>query len=414
MKVFISHVFGGADDALANILKEDLAAVGIDGYLVEKTPRHDLPIGDKIRRKIDESDWLVAIITGRSHASPSVHEELGYALGRGVKVALMVEEGVEAADVFAYGREPEIFRGPEFGKHSRKVARFIADFPRPPLSRHAIRDATRRFLEGRNILSASAANFAVNEHFCHLFSPVLDDGEKPAVLFTACPHDLGNSADVTSPEFAEWVGAAASVAVDGRRVRVLGLDPHIDIERLLAVDQHPRAPRQRNVLAYREFRSNAFFEFGSSHAFFGRSGRRMELHLCYMVGEFWSFLAQARSFYRKIGLDAPFTAFVSVRNSDRLHLGNYGDETEHYSSYGKMSLGRHSTSTRHPSILLRYPFESARGATDEEIAWVAKEMARQVCGAYGEAAPRCYGRDGSFSWGLWHTVAQSAARGDRA
>lgn len=414
MKVFITHAFGGADEPLANTLKEDLGAAGIDGYLAEKTPRYDLPINDKIRQEIDESDWLVAVITGRSHASASVHEEVGYALGRRVRVALMVEEGVEAAGVFTYGREYARFSVPKFGEHSRRMAKFIADSPRPQPLRPAIREATKRFLQKRNILSANADNFAVNEHFRNLFSPVLDNTKKPAALFTACPHDLRNSADVTSLEFVEWVKATASIEVDGRQVRVLLLDPRIDIETLLATYRHPRAPLQRNVLAYREFQSSGFFEFGSSHVFFGRKGGRLEMHLCYTVGEFWSFLAQARLFYQKIGLDAPFTAFMSVKNSNLLHLGNYGDEAGHPSSHGNMSFGRHSPTARRRYLLLHYSFESVRKATDESIARAAKEIAKKVCNAYGETTPRCYNKDGSFSWGLWHAVARNEVRVDRA
>ena len=413
MKVFISHAFGGTDEPLASTLKEDLGAAGINGYLAEKAPQYGLPISDKIRREIEESGWLVAIITERSHASASVHEEIGYAFGKGVMVALMVEEGAEAAGVFTYGREHMRFTVPGFSGRSKKMVEHIANSPRSPPLRHSIRDATKRFLEGRNILSASTDNFAVNKHFRQLFSPVPDDRKKPAVLFTACPHDMRNSADVTSPEFVEWAEATAGVEVDGQRVRVLLLDPQVDIETLLATIRHPHAPLQRNILAYREFQSSGFFEFGSSHIFFGRRNGRLEMHLCYLVGEFWSFLAQARLFYRKIGIDAPFTAFVSVRNNDLLHLANYGDEESHYSPYGNLSFGRHNSSVRRRYILLHHSFESVRGATDEEIARAAKETAKKVCNAYGETTPRCYNKDGSFSWGMWHAVARGAARGDR-
>ena len=327
MKAFISHALGGDDEPLANALKEDLGEAGITGYLAEKTQRYDLPISDKIKQEIDESNWLVAVITERSHASASVHEEIGYALRRGIRVALMVEEGVEAAGVFTYGREYARFSVPKFGEHSRRMATFIADSPRQQPPRPAIRDATKRFLQGRNVLSANPDNFAANEHYRHLFSPVPDDTKKPAALFTACPNDLVGNADVAAPEFAEWVEATASVEAGSRQVRVPGLEPHVDTGMLLAIDQSPRAPPGRNILTYRVFQSNGLFEFGTSRFFFDRNGRgNMEMHLCYTVGEFWSFLAQARLFYRKTGLDSPFTAFVSVRNSDRLRPGNYGDE----------------------------------------------------------------------------------------
>lgn len=414
MKVFISHAFGGDDEELAGVLKDNLAAAGLDGYMAERTPRYNLPISDKIRREIEDSEWLVAIITERSHASASVHEEIGYAFGKGVEVTLMVEEGVEAAGVFTYGREYKRFRSSEFGAASREMAEYIRDAPRPPPPQHSLGEAARGLLERRKILPADSDDFAENEHFSHLFSPVPTDSEKPAVLFTACPRDLGNSVDVTAPEFVEWVESIARVEVDGRRVPVPPLDLHVDIGRLLAIDQYPRALPRRDVLAYREFQASGFFEFGTSHLFFGKNkSRKTELHLCYMAGEFWSFLAQARLFYHRARLDAPFTVFLSIKNSDRLRLGNYGDEAPHSSPYGRPSFDRPSPSTHHRNIPLRYSFKSVREATDEEIARVARDAAKQVCNAYGDTTPRCYGKDGSFSWGMWDDVARNASRGDR-
>ena len=408
MKAFISHAFGGAGEQLASTLKEDLAAAGHDGYMAERTPRYDLPIGGKIRREIEDSGCLVAIITERSHASASVHEEIGYALGKGVKVALMVEEGVEAAGVLAYGREYKRFRASEFGGPSREMAEFVSSLPPSSPRPDTIDGAAKEFLEKRHLFDADSDSFAQNEHFHHLFSPVPDDGEKPAALFTACPHDLENDADVTAPEFAEWVGAAAGVEVDGRRVRVLGLEPYVDIGRLLAIDLSPRAPPRRDVLAYREFQSSGFFEYGTSHLFFTRNDRgARELHLCYMVGEFWAFLAQTRLFYRRIGLDSPFTVFLSIKNSDRLRLSNYGDDALRTSP----DRGTYLPVTHRRNISLQYTFKSVSDATDEEIARAAKRAAKEVCNAYGETTPRCYGEDGSFSWNLWGTAARGSAMG---
>lgn len=326
--------------------------------------------------------------------------------------AAMAYFGENGGSMPPQGRNPKAPRAPGPGKDPDKARWPMGNFPRlqsrfrPRL--HHLGEASKGLLEERGILSADSDSFAQNEHFPHLFSPVPDDGDKPAVLFTACPHDLENNADVTAPEFAEWVGATAGVEVDGRRVRVLGLEPHVDIGRLLAIDLSPRVPFRRNVLVYREFQSSGFFEYGTSHLFFTRNNRgARELHLCYMVGEFWAFLAQARLFYRRIDLDAPFTAFLSVKNSDRLRLGNYGAEALRPSSHRNV----HSPVTHRSNISLQYGFKSVSEATDEEIARAARKAAKEVCNAYGETTPRCYGEDGSFSWNLWGTVARNSARG---
>ena len=409
MKVFITHAFGGGDEPLASALKNDLEAAGIGGYLAEKTQRYDLLISDKIRQEIDESDWLVAIITKRSHASASVHEEIGYALGRGVRVALMLEEGVEKSGVLVYGREYEVFAVPKFSEHSRRMARFIAGSPRPaPRPPPSIGEAARGFLESRNVMSSESATFAKNEYFPYLYSP-LPDGKKPIALFTLCPYGLGSNADVAAQEFKEWVGSTSSVTVDGQQARVLGLEAGVDIGKLVAIDRRPYDPSRRSVLAYREFLSTGFFEFGTSHLFFGRKRGKTEMHLCYMVGEFWSFLTQARLFHQRAGLGLPSVAYLSVRNSGSLYLGNYGDG----SSQPGPAPGPSIPPTHRTNISLRYDLRSVREATDEEIAQAAKEMAKKVCNAYGETTPRCYDKDGLFSWGMWHAVARNAARGDR-
>ena len=439
MRVFISHAFGGGDEDLAGTLKKDLAAAGLDGYMAEKEQRYDLFIGDKIRQEIGESDWLVAIITKRGHASASVHEEIGYALGRGTKVALMVEKGVDRGGVLVYGREPEVFVTHKFGAHSKKMAEFIRSSPRPAPRQSPLGKTAKNFLERRRILRHESPEFAKNEHFSRLHNPLAGDDKKPVVLFTACPGDLGCDADVTAREFSEWVETTASVRVDGRQVRVLGREPSVDIGRLLAIERYAEASTRRDVLAYREFQASGFFEFGTSHILFGRNGRkRTALHLCYAVGEFWSFLSQARLFYRKIGLDAPFTAFVSIRNSDALDLGNHGDEVldsppygqpppapgrgrrrgpvRHVRaprlSHGRLPFGPGNPTTSRRNISLRHGFRSASEAADEDIARAAWEAAKHICNAYGETTPRCYDKNGSFSWGLWDSAAQEAARGD--
>ena len=307
-----------------------------------------------------------------------------------------------------HGHSPKTSRAPGSGEHSRKMGRPAGDLAvlRPRLPYPG--EAARRLLEGRNTLSASSDNFAQNEHFHHLHSQLPDD-EKPAVLFTACPHDLDGNADVTSPEFEEWVATTASVEVDGRQVRVPGLEPHMDIGRMLAIDWLQHAPPRRNVLAYREFQSNGLFEYGTSHFFFGGNDRGdMELYLCYLVGEFWGFLAQARLFYQKVGLVSPFTAFVSVKNSDRLRLSNHGDEVLLRRSHRVVSS---SLATHRRNISLRHAFGSAHGATDSEIARAVRETAKHICNAYGETTPRCYNKDGSFSWALWDIIAQNSPRG---
>ena len=407
MKAFISHAFGGGDEQLANALKKDLGAAGIAGYLAEKAKRYDLLISDKIRQEIDESDWLVAVITRRSHMSASVHEEVGYALGKGVRVALMVEEGVEKSGVLVHGREYEAFSVPKFGEHSRRMARFIAGSPRPAPRPDPVGEAAKRLLEGRRILSAEAGDFAQNDHYGQLYNGAVPDDKKPAFLFTALPHNLGEYADVTTAEFGEWVESVRHLEVQGFRIPVRETERKIDIGALQVVRRHSPANIGQDVLAYREFQNNGFFEYGTSHSFLGRSGTaELSLYLWRMVVEFWGFIVHARSFYRKIGMRGRFTVMLSIKNSSDLALVNIGDEAADSSPAHASRLlpDPQSPRTARRNIQVSQALAPADALGDAEIADAARRAARTVCNAYGASAPKCCDSNGRFAWKLWGRV----------
>lgn len=432
MRVFISHTFKDADKSLATMLKEELDAIGIDGYLAEKTLRYDLRIHDKIRRAIDESDCLVAIITHTAQESPSVHEEIGYVLGRGIEPIIMLEEGVKEAGVLVYGKEPEVFRVSEFRMHAQRVAKFIKEAPQPkaPEPERLGRDA-ERLLSDRKILSEKLDDFAQNRHFDSLYvgaltddeTPIpydiaglavhglyvgaLTDAEKPVVLFTACPHKLASCNIVTTNEFKEWAKGIEHVYAEGHRIPIRGLDDTIDIESLTIIEKQADAPSNQDVRSYREFQDNGFFECGSLLPYVDRNHRdELYLHLCSLIGNFWGFLLHTRLFYQRIDLEGPFTVLLSIRNSSELALGNYGDESTdpkwRYARRTPFSPGDPRTDRRH--IRLAHAFGSVHEMTDQEIAGAARDAARKICNAYGQSSPNCYSSDGRFSWGQWRTV----------
>lgn len=413
MKVFITHAFGGDDESFAATLKDDLEALGMDGYLAEKTKRYDLLIHNKIRQEIEESGWLVAIITERSRMSASVHEEIGYALGKGVRVALMVEKGVKEGGVLIYGQEQEVFAPQEFGASSKRVAESIRRAPSPAPRQDSLGEAARAFLEKRQLLNVESPDFAVNVHLDDLYNESLSDDAKPVVLFTACPHDFNTRHDVATQEFIEWVESTSLVEVDGRRVRILGDEPDIDMG-TLRIDYKSSGGSFNNTKMYREFKSSGFLEWGTSHLFFEPNDRgKVELHLCYLIGEFWAFLASARHFYRKIGLDAPFTVLLSIRNTNALDLGNYGNEVydDAWRLRYRPTTNPAEPATAHDHIQLAYAFGSVREMTDESIASAARNAAKDICNAYHETTPNCYDANGSFLWRLYSQVSSRVAGG---
>ena len=409
MKAFISHAFGGDDEPLANTLKNDLEAAGITGYLAEKTQRYDLLISDKIRQEIDESDWLVAIITKRSHASASVHEEIGYALGRGVRVALMLEEGVEKSGVLVYGREYEVFSVPEFARHSSKMARFIAGSPRPaPRPSRLLGEAATSILESRNILSAESAGFARNRHLAALHDGgFYHSSEKPAILFSSCPHDLRDRGSVTAPEFRQWARLGPPVMVEGHKVILGGPDERIDMKTLILARKQPQAIPGKDVATYLEFQDNGFLEYGTSSVFLDWVYGNNELNLCYMAGNFWGFLACARLFYQKIRMDSPFTVLLSIKGSSNLALVNYGNEViadPNWRDRLRLSPGYEDPRTDRANIQVPHAFAGAGKMTDADAARIVRETADTVCNAYGQDMAKCYDENSRFAWDLWEEI----------
>lgn len=410
MKVFISHAFGGEDERLGSILKGDLEAAGMDGYMAERAPKYNRLISDKIRRELDGSDWLVAVLTERGNASASVHEEIGYALGRGTEVALMVKKGVEMDGVLVHGRETMVFAPGEFKRQSLEMAEFIRNTPssqQPPRLGQSGQDA-RQLLDERGILSERSANFAQNRYFSRLYNGGMTDVDKPIFMFTACPHELVDYGIVATAEFAAWAEGIVRLDMRGHHVTVRDLYPKIDIGSLTIIERQPNEPPNRDIRSYREFCDNALFEYGTSHSCFTRNRcDEPSLHLCLLIGSFWSFLSHTRLFYQRIGMKGPFTTFISVRNSSKLALGNYGDEM----AAGKRrrpqdSSLAHEPHTKRRHIRLPLPFDSAHGMTDRAIADAAREAARKVCNAYGQDTPKCYNADGKFAWDLWECVSR--------
>ncbi len=113
IKVFISHKFVESDQRLATILHSSLSEHNIYGYLAERKREYDLVFGEKIKNEIKSSDYLIAIITKNSHLAPSVHQEIGYAIGVNVPVRIMAEEQ-EIKGVLVEGKDIEKFSRQNF------------------------------------------------------------------------------------------------------------------------------------------------------------------------------------------------------------------------------------------------------------------------------------------------------------
>lgn len=126
INVFISHKFIKRDQELALKTRNILREKEIDGYLAEGIKEYELLIGDKIRKRIENSNYVIGIITSDSVKSPSVNQELGYALGINIPVLLLVEKGIEHG-VLTHGRDIEEFTLDNFEKKCTNIRDYILE-----------------------------------------------------------------------------------------------------------------------------------------------------------------------------------------------------------------------------------------------------------------------------------------------
>jgi hypothetical protein len=84
LRLFISHV--SKDKLIATRLKNALAQYEIAGFVAHEDIHPTLPWQDEIERALQTMDALIAVHTTGFSASIWTQQEIGYALGRNVKV----------------------------------------------------------------------------------------------------------------------------------------------------------------------------------------------------------------------------------------------------------------------------------------------------------------------------------------
>ena len=132
MRIFISHAF--ADEDLASKLQQILEKNEqiTEAYMAQRKPDFEIEISDKITREIQNSDYLVAIITESAKQSPSVHQELGYAQGTKTMKIPMVEENATKG-VLLEGKDTFDFERNNFHDACKKVLdHILKNGPRKP------------------------------------------------------------------------------------------------------------------------------------------------------------------------------------------------------------------------------------------------------------------------------------------
>jgi O-acetyl-ADP-ribose deacetylase (regulator of RNase III) len=166
MKIFISHAF--ADEKLAFVLKDILTERGITVYLAQEKPEFGKQLPDKILKSISDSDYVIVLITTKAKESASVQNEIGYALGKHIKIIIMSEEK-EYVNPIIGNPEQEIFTQENFAEHCKRVRMFLLEEPTPIVVKVTENKKTLRLVKGDITKSnvdviVNAANSQLKHH----------------------------------------------------------------------------------------------------------------------------------------------------------------------------------------------------------------------------------------------------------
>lgn len=401
LKIFISHTFSNEDQKLSSEFNQYLDENNMNGYLAEQQQEYTLLISDKIKNEIKSSDCLVAIITIDGLASASVHEEIGFSIGKDIPVILMVEKTIKENGVLIYGKEPEYFEKKFFKSHSEKVIQYIQKNIHKKKSQ--INDLAKEFLNKRNLLDVDSSDFSVNVQ-TELLQTTIDDKliphGKPFVLFSSCPNNLKDIVDVHTEEFQKY----DYIKIQDNEIRFLDGSKKTDIDSINYIEKHGI---DNTISKYSEFQNNGFIGQGISADLI--RPRRIDnvlsatLNLCWLTGTFWAFLKFSKIYYEKIEMNEKFDVMLSIRNSKDLMLLGFGGVnennqkwTEPYSDYWDVNKPK----TTRDNILLKIESLDIHQMTDELIESKTREISNQIAYAYGLESSRCYNYDGSFNWEL--------------
>lgn len=93
IKTFIGY--SSRDEPYVARLCKSLDTVGANPYVAEWWLEAGRPLAEKIEKNIAVSTCLVALLSDEANRSPWVHEEIGYAMAKGIPVIPVVEDGVK-------------------------------------------------------------------------------------------------------------------------------------------------------------------------------------------------------------------------------------------------------------------------------------------------------------------------------
>lgn len=402
MKVFISHTFSARDKELASILQEILSEKKIQGYLAEEKKEYDLLIRDKIRNEIEESDYVVAIVTNNAKESASVNQELGYALGNNIPIIIMLEEEAKVG-VLTYGIEPEEFTRENFVEHCKNVRTHILE--KGLTQKIKSEQPSENFLIKRNLLDETSSNFGMNANSEKLKTSIkdLDGKEKPFVLFSACPKFLLKELPLMSKEYADWLNTKGIITIKGNDTLFLrGHTRKPDLDLITYEFEN----NYEKIMRYLELNQNGFVEQGITNPLiyddrYKNDSRISVLNLFSLTGAFWAFVVFCKQYYDFIKFNDDVDIRLSIHNAKDLTLMGFGGKTgnmEHiWTEPNSTWWNEEPPQTTRQNIALAIS-ATIDELTEDYIENKVHEISNKISHAYGLDFAMCYDFDGNFNF----------------
>ncbi len=91
--IFLSHSF--KDQGIVAEIQSHFQQSEIRLYVAEIDRQYGKVLPAKIKKAIDDSDAVLAIVTKQANESPSVNQEVGYAIGKEKLIVPVIEEGAK-------------------------------------------------------------------------------------------------------------------------------------------------------------------------------------------------------------------------------------------------------------------------------------------------------------------------------
>lgn len=399
MKVFIS--FDSKDSQLAYTLRKILKEKDIEGYLFDLDQKYDSTLHDKITSAINDSQALIAIIT-KDMYSPSVHEEIGYAIGKEKSLIIMLEKGANDG-VLSHEREKEMFTKKDYENSCKRVLSYLENLPITSIE--STSETSEKFFQKRNLFDKQSSDFGKNVNSEKLKNNItcLDKSTKPILLFSSCPVNLLDDVPVTSKEFENWLEQFRTISLKNQKLVFLKGFKKIGLDQISYFYDNPN-----EYSRYLEFISNGFIEQGFTNPIIrqGRTGeleKTVFLHLCWLTGAFWAFLLFCKQHYDHIHYDGDIEIIMSVRDAKDLLLMGFGgtiDDRRRWAEPWESSWYGYEKSRTDETNLKISKKTNLKMLDDGKIEKITREFSDKIANAYGLESALCYNADGSINAGL--------------